>query len=167
MKNLFDRQDGPPVINAATLFDYGEYFRDQPDKLERWAVMGDSWLAQQYGKRNTEMESKLPADMKNNVRIYERPVDKKGFWYKIGEYLGDESPRSGRMWLEWAVKKPLIYMVADFMLESLETGLERILPTEVVRYVVAEKAKAVDSAWRGFSNPRIPYLFYGSCNKQL
>ena len=158
---LFDKSDGPPVLEAATLYDYRSYFEQEPGKAERWAVKDDSWIAQQYGDRNLTMEAALPADLQGKVRVYCMPVSTTGFWYKIGEWLGDKTPRSGTMWREWAVKKPLLYSFGDFLLEPLEMMLERILPPETMRAIVYEKSKGISGAWRGFTNPRTPYLYYG------
>lgn len=160
LQGFFDTQDGPPVMDVATLFDYTQYFSDEPDRIHRWGTKDDSWLANQYGERDTAEESSLPADLAGKVRIYKRPVGENGFFYKLGEVMGDESPRSGRMWLEWAVKKPLIYAFADALLEPLETAMEKILPVEAVRDMVYAKAKGVAASWRGFSNPNDFHLAY-------
>ncbi len=160
ISDLFDTQDGPPVLNAATMFDYDDYFVDEPQKAYRWAVKDDSWVTQQYGERMFYMESALPPDLRGKVKIYARPVYKGGFWYILGKALGDESPRSWRMWFEWVVKRPLLYAVADFFIEPLETGLELVVPRETMRFSVFQKAKGVSGAYRGMSNPRLPYLSY-------
>ncbi|UCD07372.1 MAG: hypothetical protein JSW41_00100 [Candidatus Aenigmatarchaeota archaeon] len=165
IQGLFDTKDGPPVLNVATLFDYSDYFVDEPQRAHRWAVKDDSWLANQYGPRQFAMEAALPADLQvdpKKVKIYKRPVSTSGFWYHLGALLGDESPRSGRMWLEWVLKKPVLtYIPTDFVLEPIEMALEGRLPTEVMRSIVYEKAKGAAAAWRGFSNPRPHYLWYG------
>ncbi|MCK4497282.1 MAG: hypothetical protein KAU24_03745 [Candidatus Aenigmarchaeota archaeon] len=161
IKGLFDMQDGPPVLNIATLYDYAEYYQHEPQKAYRWAVKDDTWIANQYGPRNFAMEAALPADLTGKVRIYERPVKTTGFWYRLGELIGDKSPRSGRMWFEWVVKKPLIYIPGDLLLEPLEATLEKILPPETLRSLIFEKARGINATWRGMTNPRSEYLWYG------
>jgi hypothetical protein len=160
VENLFDEQDGPPVINAATMFDYDDYFAEESHRAKRWAVKDDSWLGQQYGDRSHDMENALPDDLKGVIRIYERPVSTTGFSYKLGEILGDTSPRSGRMWFEWTIRKPLIYAAADFLMEPLEIAMEKILPPDTMRNVVYMKSKAVSGTWRGMTNPRDTHLWY-------
>jgi hypothetical protein len=161
ISRYFDTQDGPPVLNAATMFDYADYFGEEPEKAHRWSVKEDSWIANQYGNRNSAMEAALPEDLQGKVKIYERPVETSGFWYSIGRLLGDESPRSGRMWIEWAVKKPIIYAFGDLLFEPLEVTLELIVPPATLRDLVYQKAKSISAAWRGISNPRPHYLYYG------
>lgn len=161
MVELFDSGDGPPVLKAQTFFDWSKYFSDEPDKLKGWGSRMDCYVGNQLGPRNIEMENNLPPEFQGKIRIYERPVDKEGWFYKIGSWLGDESPRSGTMWFEWAVVQPLVYAIGDLLMEPLEAVLEGVVPRETMRTIIEGKMKTISSTYRGFRNPRPDYLYLG------
>jgi hypothetical protein len=164
LPEFFDTEDGPRVLDLFTFFDYSEVYGQEPKKAHSWASKEGTWITQQSDLRNHELEDALPADLRGNVRVYDRPVHKEGLFYRLGELLGDETPRSGTMWYQWAIMKPALYACIDLPFEPLEKAMERIIPPEAMRYLLYQKWRVASEIWRGLYKPKTPYLYYGNLN---
>jgi hypothetical protein len=164
LPEFFDSEDGPRVLDLFTFFDYANVYGQEPKRAHSWATKEGTWITQQFGSRNQELEDTLPADLRDKIRVYDRPVYEEGFLYKLGELLGDETPRSGTLWYQWAVLKPIIYASIDLPFEPLERIMEKRIPPEAMRYLLYQKWKVASEVWRGVCRPRDPYLFYGNLN---
>ncbi len=152
--NLIDNAFVQRAFDKYTRGDYTRYFSNEPGKMNRWITKDETWVIYQYGTRDVEIEDSMPTDLKSKIRVYREPGRKSGFWYRMGNLLGDDTPSCGTMWWYWQMGDWL-YDSVDLLFGPAEAVLTKIrVPDEGIRHVMDQEYKVVASMRRNFTAKR-------------
>jgi len=150
-QNMIDSQFVNRAMNKVTRGDFKRYFAEEPKRTYRWVCKDEMGAIYAIGDRDTQAEANLPAQLAGKVKIFKEPGKKSGFWYRLGQMLGDETPSSWKIWWYWTVRDTA-YDVGDILFGPAEGTFRRLgFPTPALRNLTDAQYKVSAAVTRNLT----------------
>lgn len=128
--------------------DFERYFQDEPNKFYRWLTKDSTYNITQYGQRNAADEAALPPALIGQIKVYDSRTDTSGFWYRLGQVMGDDSPSSWNSLWYWQIGD-WVYDAVDLIFGPAEAILRKSnVPKPAIRNIMDNEYKVHAAARR-------------------
>jgi hypothetical protein len=137
--NLYDDKFSDVAAEKYSRSDMSK--REDPYEFRNYFIRDDSWLIQQYGKRDEKREKEIDVD---------------GERYQIKVYM---KPSRWRNWLYWAIGDK-IYDIIDAPFDPIQKRAEKNMTPDARQIMLREEYKVITSLIRALMRSRSPQLDY-------